>query len=85
MSDIESAGCFAMADMRNLLGVLLGVLRDGGTEGAAERDGSPRAPAPTLDDVSDLVTRIGQSGLPTTLPEHGTPFVVTPGVGLARR
>lgn len=79
VSDIESTGRLAMADMRNLLGVL----RDGGTEGAAEGDGSPRAPAPTLDDVSDLVTRVGQSGLPTTLTEHGTPLVVTPGEGLA--
>lgn len=79
VSEIESTGRLAMADMRNLLGVL----RDGGTEGAAEGDGSPRAPAPTLDDVSDLVTRVGQSGLPTTLTEHGTPVVVTPGVGLA--
>ncbi len=75
VAEIENTGRRAMAEMRNLLGVL----RDGGTEG----DGSPRAPAPTLDDVRPLVARVGQSGLPTTMAVHGAPLVVTPGVGLA--
>ena len=75
VAEIGNTGRRAMAEMRNLLGVL----RDGATEG----DGAPRAPAPTLDDVPSLVVRVGQAGLPTTVVVHGTPLVVTPGVGLA--
>ncbi|MEO5852273.1 MAG: histidine kinase, partial [Nocardioides sp.] len=75
VAEIENTGRRAMAEMRNLLGVL----RDGETEG----DQSPRAPAPTLDDVRPLVVRVGQAGLPTTMAVHGAPLVVTPGVGLA--
>ncbi len=75
VAEIENTGRRAMAEMRNLLGVL----RDGGTEG----DASPRAPAPTLDDVRPLVARVERSGLPTTMSVHGAPLVVTPGVGLA--
>lgn len=51
--------------------------------GETEGDGSPRAPAPNLDDVRSLVARVGQAGLPTTVAVHGPPLVVTPGVGLA--
>lgn len=75
VAEIEHTGRLAMADMRNLLGVL----RDGGVDG----EGSPRAPAPSLDNVRDLVTRVGQSGLPTTLVVHGVPLAVSPGVALA--
>jgi len=75
VAEIENTGRRAMAEMRNLLGIL----RDGGTEG----EGSPRAPAPTLDDVRPLVARVGQAGLPTTMAVHGAPLEVTPGVGLA--
>lgn len=75
VAEIENTGRGAMAEMRNLLGVL----RDGEAEG----DGSPRAPAPTLDDVRPLVARVGEAGLPTTMAVHGTPFVVTAGIGLA--
>ncbi len=73
--EIENTGRAAMAEMRNLLGVL----RDGETEG----EGSPHAPAPTLDDVPPLVARVGQAGLPTTMAVHGTPRVVPLGVSLA--
>ena len=75
VAEIENTGRRAMAEMRNLLGAL----RDGETEG----DESPRAPAPTLDDVRPLVTRVGQAGLPTTLAVHGSPLAVPPGVALA--
>lgn len=75
VTEIENTGRRAMSEMRNLLGVL----RDGGAEG----EGSPRSPAPTLDDVHALVARVAQAGLPTTLAIHGAPLVVTPGVGLA--
>ncbi len=75
VTEIETTGRRAMAEMRSLLGIL----RDGGTEG----DESPRAPAPTLDDLRPLVARVGQAGIPTTMAVHGTPFVVPPGVGLA--
>jgi len=72
---IEHTGRQAMAEMRNLLGVL--------RDGQGEADGFPRGPAPTLDDVSPLVVRVGQAGLPTTMAVHGSPRVVTAGVGLA--
>lgn len=75
VAEIENTGRRAMAEMRSLLGVL----RDGGTEG----EGSPRAPVPTLDDVRPLVARVQQAGLPTTMVVHGVPRVVTPGVALA--
>ncbi len=75
VAEIENTGRRAMAEMRNLLGVL----REGGAEG----DESPRAPAPTLDDVHPLVTRVGQAGLPTTMAVHGAPLVLTAGVDLA--
>lgn len=75
VAEIANTGRSAMAEMRNLLSVL----RDGGAEG----EGSPRAPAPTLDDVRPLVARVEQAGLPTTMVVHGEPFVVTPGVALA--
>ena len=75
VAEIENTGRRAMAEMR----ALLGVLRDGETEG----DQSPRTPAPTLDDVRPLVTRVGQAGLPTTLAVHGSPRAVPPGVALA--
>ena len=71
MTAIESTGRGAMAEMRNLLGAL----RDGETE----TEGAPRAPAPTLDDVPSLVSRVGQAGLPTTLAVHGAPTAVSPG------
>lgn len=75
VAEIENTGRRAMAEMRNLLGVL----RDGATEG----EGSPRAPAPTLNDVLPLVARVRQAGLPTTVAVHGEPLAVTPGIGLA--
>lgn len=75
VAEIENTGRGAMAEMRNLLGVL----RDGGSES----DGPPRGPVPTLDDVRPLVARVGQAGLPTTLAVRGVPQVVTAGVGLA--
>lgn len=75
VADIENTGRRAMAEMRNLLGVL----RDGGPDD----DETPRAPAPTMDDVRPLVARVGQAGLPTTLAVHGAPVVLTAGVGLA--
>ncbi len=75
VTEIENTGRRAMAEMRNLLGVL----RDGEADG----EDSPRAPAPTLDDVPALVSRVGQAGLPTTLTAHGIPAAVPPGVGLA--
>jgi len=71
VAEIENTGRGAMAEMRNLRGVL----RDGEAEG----DGSPRAPVPTLDDGRSLVARVGQAGLPTTMAVHGAPLVVTPG------
>ncbi|MGA9749307.1 MAG: sensor histidine kinase [Nocardioides sp.] len=76
VAEIENTGRTAMAEMRNLLGVL----RDGGSEGG---DGLPRGPLPTLDDVHSLVARVRQAGLPTTMAVHGVPLGVTPGVGLA--
>ncbi len=79
VAEIESTGRRAMGEMRTLLGVL----RDGGTEGETGGEGSPRAPAPTLDDVSPLVARVEQAGLPTTMAVHGAPLVVPPGIGLA--
>lgn len=75
VSEIENTGRRAMAEMRHLLGVV----RDGGTEG----DGSPRTPTPTLEDLRPLVARVEQAGLPTTVVMQGVPLEVPPGIDLA--
>ncbi|MGB7819963.1 MAG: sensor histidine kinase [Ornithinibacter sp.] len=75
VSEIETTGRQAMTEMRTLLGVL----RDGETEG----EGAPLAPPPTLTDVSSLVARVGHAGLPAVVEVHGVPSEVPPGVGLA--
>nr|WP_214055821.1 histidine kinase [Nocardioides aquaticus] len=75
VTEIENTGRRAMAEMRHLLGVV----RDGGTEG----DGSPRTPTPTLEDLRPLVARVEQAGLPATMVMHGVPLEVPPGIGLA--
>ncbi|HEV2798274.1 MAG TPA: sensor histidine kinase [Nocardioides sp.] len=74
VAEIEQAGRESMAEMRRLLGILRS-----GEEVAA----SPRAPAPTLADVGDLVVRVGDAGLPATLRVTGERGGVAAGVDLA--
>ena len=74
VAEIERAGRESMAEMRRLLGIL-----KRGDEGTT----SPRAPAPTLADVDELVGRVGEAGLPTTLRVTGERGRVAAGVDLA--
>ena len=75
VAEIERTGRRSMTEMRHLLGIL----RDGETESAD----SPRAPAPSLEDVKALATSVAEAGLPTTVKVDGDRGDVPSGVDLA--
>lgn len=66
MREVSATGRRALADTRTLLGVL----REGATDGAA-RPTAVRAPLPDLSGLDDLIGRVRAAGLPTTLEIHG--------------
>ncbi len=70
LGTISATGRQALADMRNLLGVL----RQG--------PGDERAPQPDAAQVADLVEQVRASGLDVTLEVSGEPRDVPPAVGL---
>ncbi|WP_179857974.1 sensor histidine kinase [Streptomyces sp. OK228] len=71
----EASGRVAMAELRNLLGLL----------SPAQRDGESVAlhPQPGLHDLPALIERVSAAGLPVTLDVSGTPRSLTPGADLA--
>ncbi|MFB9378186.1 sensor histidine kinase [Kineococcus gynurae] len=71
LETISSTGRQALADMRNLLGVL--------RAGPADE----RRPQPDATQIADLVTQVRASGLPVTLQEEGSRHDLPPAVGLA--
>ncbi|WP_432486332.1 sensor histidine kinase [Kineococcus esterisolvens] len=71
LGTISSTGRQALADMRNLLGVL----RQG--------PGDERTPQPDAAQVADLVEQVRASGLDVALDVTGEPREVPPAVGLA--
>jgi signal transduction histidine kinase len=75
VAEIEHTGRRSMTEMRHLLGIL----RDGEPDSGE----SPRAPAPTLEDVGALVGRVSESGLATSVTVRGTRGDVPSGVDLA--
>ena len=71
MGEVSSTGRMALADMRNLLGVL----RD-----RAEPTG--RAPQPDLAGLPALIDGVRSTGIAVELEERGVPFELPPGVEL---
>ncbi|MER5806175.1 sensor histidine kinase [Streptomyces mirabilis] len=71
----EASGRVAMAELRNLLGLL----------SPAQRDGESVAlhPQPGLHDLPALIARVSAAGLPVTLDVSGTPRSLPPGADLA--
>jgi len=71
MADVSTAGRQALADMRQLLGVLRN-----GTEAA------DRHPQPELSALPQLIRGVRGTGLPVDFTQGGAPFPVTPGASL---
>jgi signal transduction histidine kinase len=71
MGEVSATGRLALADMRNLLGVLH-------TQGAR----TDRAPQPDLSALPTLIEGVRSTGLAVDLDARGVPFEVPPGVGL---
>lgn len=68
---IEHSGRQGMAEMRRLLGVLVGT------------DEAPHEPQPGLRDLDALVTRVREAGLSVEVCVEGTPRPLPPGVDLS--
>jgi signal transduction histidine kinase len=72
---VQECGRQALADLRNLLGLLRTATDD---DAAGEL-----APQPGLDDVPALVSRLADAGLTVRLDRSGSPRPLPPGVDLA--
>jgi signal transduction histidine kinase len=72
LAAIESGGRSALADMRRLLGLL-----------RSDSDELAREPQPALAELSRLVDRVREAGLPVTLSTAGPVDTVTGGIGLS--
>jgi signal transduction histidine kinase len=72
LTTIKAASKEALGEVRQVLGTLRG------PEGAA-----PRAPAPGLDRLDELVEQAGRAGLTVTVRTEGAPHEVPAGLGLA--
>jgi signal transduction histidine kinase len=71
LSAVETTGREAMAELRNLLGVL------------NSEDGEARlTPQPGVDQLPALVQRVRDAGLPAELQVTGTPRALAPGIDL---
>ena len=66
LDEIATSGRRALAEMRDLLGVL----REP-APGAQQGPGAPRPPQPSLDGVPDLLDSVRAAGLPVELVERG--------------
>jgi signal transduction histidine kinase len=71
LSAVEATGREAMADLRNLLGVL-----------TPEHSEAPLAPQPGVEQLPALVQRVRDAGLPVELQMTGTPQPLAPGLDL---
>ena len=90
---VESSGRTAMTELRHLLGLLSpppGAADDGGPARPSSPPGAgdPRgaaglAPQPGLDELREMIDRVGAAGLPVELNVSGTPRDLPAGLGLA--
>lgn len=71
MADVSATGRLALADMRNLLGVL-----------RTEQRVADREPQPQLSGLPGLIEGVRATGLAIEFSEAGTPFALPPGVEL---
>jgi signal transduction histidine kinase len=69
---VEASGRTAMADLRNLLGLL-----------SPSGDGAVLRPQPGLGELDTLIGRVSAAGLPVQLHVSGTPRPLRPGADLA--
>lgn len=72
LATIERSARSALDEMRRLLGLL----RD-------DADNAGLTPLPRLTDLSDLVSRVGEAGLPVELRIEGDPVPLDPGIELS--
>ncbi len=82
LSTINDVSKQALVELRSVLGVLRDVDADGGTGGGAEGD-APRAPAPGLALLGDLVDHAAATGLTVRVQEDGTPAQLPADVDLS--
>jgi len=79
---VEASGRAAMAELRNLLGLLSPPVD--GTDAAAGGDQSATLrPQPGLDELDALICRVSAAGLPVRLQVSGEPRPLPPGADLA--
>jgi signal transduction histidine kinase len=77
---VEASGRAALAELRNLLGLLSPVEADGSP---AEAGGAALHPQPGLSELDALIGRVSAAGLPVQLHVSGTPRPLPPGADLA--
>jgi signal transduction histidine kinase len=86
LTAIEETGRSAMADMRQLLGVLRGTPAPSDADtrpDAGEPPSADREPVPDLRDIGALISQAAQAGLRISLREEGEHRVIPAAVGLA--
>jgi signal transduction histidine kinase len=82
MADVSGTGRQALSDMRRLLGLL----RDGGADGAGaawdQLHSDARAPQPGLAELDALAERVRSTGLEVRIESSGKPFALSEAAGL---
>ncbi len=76
MQQIESTGRNALAEMRRIVDVLRG------PEAERSEESDPRSPQPGLADLTDLVGKLHDAGLPVDIQVDGDPSTLPVGVDL---
>ncbi|MGH6654795.1 MAG: sensor histidine kinase, partial [Actinocrinis sp.] len=81
---VEASGRTAMAELRQVMGLLTSAAEQPGDADAAPCAADAHLmPQPGLDQLDTLVGRVRATGVPVTVTVKGTPVPLPPGVGLA--
>jgi signal transduction histidine kinase len=81
---VEASGRTAMAELRQVMGLLTSAAEPPGDPGAHGGGADVQlTPQPDLDQLDTLVGRVRATGVPVTVTVRGTPVPLPPGVGLA--